>query len=225
MVYPSEEYEQKKQGIVELSFTVMKDGSMQDIRVNRSVSEAMDKEAIRIARKIIWLPARINGMPIEEDREFSVKFDVRQFDKARKKLQEKTACWQSSEADTSVYLFPNNRIETSPEPQISGGKKRMAAYLRDHLRYPDAAFRLNLSGTVTIGFVVEPDGSLTNIHIIKAVGGGCEQEAIRIMQNICWKPATINGKNVRSLHSFDIHFKLDDETRSNHIPNRQSSGI
>jgi periplasmic protein TonB len=225
MVYPSDEYEQRKQGTVALSFAVLSDGSIHDIKITRSVSESLDNEAIRLVRKIIWQPARLNGMPIEELHEYFVKFDVRHYDKVRKKMQEKPDCWHSLKADTSAYLYPISSIETLPEPLIPGGQKKITAYLREHLRYPDAAFRLNLSGTVTLGFVAEPDGTLTNIHVIKAVGGGCEQEAIRIIRDICWKPASINGIDVRSKHTFDIQFKLDDDTRKNHIPNRQSGGI
>lgn len=225
MVYPCAEYEQKVQGTVKLSFLVQPDGSIRDVKVLKGITEPINNEAIRLLRKIIWLPASINGVTVEVEHYFTVKFDPVRYDNNRKKLESGQECYRHAVADTSTVIYLLNKIETAPEPIIKGGVRNLTSYLQEHLRYPEAAYKLNLRGTVTLGFVVEPDGSITNIHVIKAVGGGCEQEAIRLVQNLCWKSATVNGSSVRAMHSFDIHFALEDNSRSNYIPNRQSSGI
>ncbi len=225
LVYPTEEYGQKTKGTVTLSFLIKSDGNIKKINVKEGITESLNNEAIRLLRKIIWLPASLNGVAVDAEHEFSVKFDPRKYEKVRHKNLLQPACHLPASADTSSVIYSFSKIETSPEPVIEGGIRNLASYMKENLRYPEAAYRLNLSGIVTLGFVVEPDSSITNIHVIKAVGGGCEQEAIRIVQEICWKPATINSMAVRSIYTFDIRFSLDNNNRTNHIPNRQSSGI
>ena len=73
----------------------------------------------------------------------------------------------------------------------------------------------SIQGTVVLRFVVEPSGLVTNIGIAKAVGGGCDQEAIRVLQMIKWYPAKKNEKLVRAQMTFPFYFILNDEFRDN----------
>ncbi len=100
----------------------------------------------------------------------------------------------------------------------------MNHYINSNLKYPETAKTGGIEGSVKLGFVVEEDGIASNIHILESVGGGCDQEAIRILESLHWFPGIANEKRVRSQTTFDVVFKLN-ENRQHQIPNRQSGGL
>ncbi|MFO8067173.1 MAG: TonB family protein, partial [Bacteroidales bacterium] len=75
------------------------------------------------------------------------------------------------------------------EPSFPGGNEAMAKYLRKKLRVPERAKASRISGTVFISFIVEKDGSISNVEVIKGIGGGCDQEAARVVASMPkWNP-------------------------------------
>jgi TonB family protein len=225
LVYPAFELENKIQGTVEYEFMVLKDGSTSNFRKLKSVSPSIDQEAIRLIKKILWQPATNEGTPIESTTTFTIKFDINQYHRIHRKAPYEDVCFAFAAIDTTTVIYSFTKLEKAPEPIIPGGKKNLYTYLRENMKYPEAAFKLNLSGTVTLGFVIEPNGKASNIFVIKSVGGGCDQEAIRLIQSMCWTPGIIHEMAVRSHGKLDIQFKLDESGKGNSIPNRQPSGI
>ncbi|MDP3464011.1 MAG: energy transducer TonB [Bacteroidales bacterium] len=225
LIYPAYEMENKIQGTSEFEFRVHKDGSTSDFINLKSVSPSIDQETIRLIKKILWQPATNDGTPIESVTTYSIKFDINQYNRNHRKALHEIICNEVAGTDTTTIIYPFSRLELAPEPIISGGRKNLITYLHEQLKYPEAAFRLNLSGTVTLGFVIEPNGKVSNIYVVQSVGGGCDQEAIRIVESMCWKPGIIQGLAVRSHSKIDIQFKLADSGKGNPIPNRQPSGI
>lgn len=79
----------------------------------------------------------------------------------------------------------------------------------ENLKYPSQARRMNVEGKVFVEFVVAKDGTLTNIKIVKGIGAGCDEEAIRIVQlSPKWKAAKQRGKPVKQRIVLPIFFKL-----------------
>lgn len=75
------------------------------------------------------------------------------------------------------------------------------------LKYPSAAARANKGGRVFVSFVVNTDGSIQDVKLIKGVGFGCDEEAIRVIKSMPrWNPAKQNGKPVRSIFTQPITF-------------------
>ncbi|NJN26494.1 MAG: energy transducer TonB [Cyclobacteriaceae bacterium] len=106
------------------------------------------------------------------------------------------------EAET-IHSF----VHEMPEP--IGGLDAFYAYLRKNLKYPDQAARMGIEGRVFLNFVVERDGSLTDIVVMKGIGAGCDEEAIRVIQNAPkWKPGKQRDVAVRVRFVFPIVFKL-----------------
>lgn len=71
-------------------------------------------------------------------------------------------------------------------------------YLSTHLRYPEAAKDNNIQGKVSVEFVVNEDGSITNARVVRGIGSGCDQEALRVINGMPkWKPGKQNGKAVK----------------------------
>ena len=84
----------------------------------------------------------------------------------------------------------------------------LSAYLRTELIYPDHAKEFEISGTVKIDFIIETDGKASNITIENSVGGGCDNEAIRLIQNLTWIPGVKNDSIVRTHTTQDITFQF-----------------
>jgi len=94
-------------------------------------------------------------------------------------------------------------------PEFPGGSSAFGRFIALNLRYPAIARENNTQGTVIIGFVVEKDGSLGDIKIIRAIGDGCDEEATRVIKQCPkWKPGILNGKPVRVQYSIPINFSL-----------------
>jgi protein TonB len=98
-------------------------------------------------------------------------------------------------------------VEQQPEPE--GGFEAFNAYVKEKLRYPKQASRLDVSGMVFVQFVVEKDGSITDAVVVKGIGAGCDEEALRVINNSPkWKPGKQRGKPVRVFKIIPIRFVL-----------------
>lgn len=98
-------------------------------------------------------------------------------------------------------------VEVKPEPV--GGLSAFYSYVAENLRYPEQAKRNNISGRVYLRFVVEKDGSITDVVILKGIGGGCDEEAKKVIQNAPkWIPGRQRGNPVRVYMSVPITFTL-----------------
>jgi periplasmic protein TonB len=104
-----------------------------------------------------------------------------------------------------------NEIYTSVEvlPTFNGDYGK---FLGKNLRYPPIARENNIQGRVIVNFVVEKDGSLTDIKVVRGIGGGCDEEAIRVIKSSPkWNPGVQNGRNVRVNYTIPIFFQLQQE--------------
>lgn len=98
-------------------------------------------------------------------------------------------------------------VEQQPEP--NGGLKAFYDYVGANLRYPARASRMGIEGRVFVEFVVEKNGTLTDIRVVKGIGAGCDEEAIRVISNAPnWKPGKQRGNPVRVRMVMPIMFKL-----------------
>ena len=94
---------------------------------------------------------------------------------------------------------------------FKGGNKAMFALIAANLKYPAISRECGIEGTVYVGFIVETDGSLTDIEVKRGLGGGLNEEAVRVVQLMQgqWNPATYDGKLVRSAYMIPLKFKLE----------------
>jgi len=98
-------------------------------------------------------------------------------------------------------------VEQKPEPD--GGFKTFYEYVGKNLNYPAQATRMGIEGKVFVQFIVEKDGALTDIEVIKGIGAGCDEEAVRVLKNSPnWNPGKQRGVPVRVKMIFPIVFKL-----------------
>jgi len=105
----------------------------------------------------------------------------------------------------------DNIIYERPEvlPEFPGGLAALYQYLGKNIKYPRQAQELRIQGTVFISFVVEKDGSVTQISLLRGIGGGCDEEALRVVQNMPrWNPGKMGTHTVRASFSLPIRFLL-----------------
>lgn len=90
--------------------------------------------------------------------------------------------------------------------------RAMLEYIQSNLKYPKGALTHNIEGTVLMTYIVEPDGSFSNIEIKKDIGAGCGEEALRLVELMQatkrWIPGMQNGKPVRVEMNLPVRFKL-----------------
>ena len=90
-----------------------------------------------------------------------------------------------------------------------GGMASFYEFVSKKIKYPAQAKRMNIEGKVFVEFVIERDGRLTDVKAIKGIGGGCDEEAVRVvMSSPGWSPGKQRGKPVRTRFVIPINFKL-----------------
>ena len=95
-------------------------------------------------------------------------------------------------------------------PQFPGGEKEMMRFIKFNLRYPLSAQENGVQGTVLINFVVNREGKLTNIKVIKGIGFGCDEESIRVLEKMpLWSPGKQRGQTVLVSFTMPIRFVLN----------------
>jgi TonB family protein len=130
----------------------------------------------------------------------------------------------NAQSDTTIYQiteikasFPGCNWDWFSEQQKDSCRQyAMMDFLKTTLRYPSIARDSNISGRVVVRFVVEPNGTLSNIKLLKDIGGGCGDEAIRIVNlmnqmGVRWIPGRNQGKIVRSYFTLPVSFKLQED--------------
>jgi len=92
-------------------------------------------------------------------------------------------------------------------PSFPGGIEAFYKFIMKNLRYPDVAYRNNTFGKVIVSFVVERDGSITDVKVSRGIGDGCDEEAVRVIKlSPPWSPGMQGGKPVRVAYSVPIMF-------------------
>ena len=96
-------------------------------------------------------------------------------------------------------------------PEFPGGAEAMMKSIAGNVKYPEAAIDKNIEGRVFVSFVVEKDGSVSNVKVLRGIGGGCDEEAVRVISSMPkWKPGMHRGEPVRVSYQIPIWFKLED---------------
>jgi periplasmic protein TonB len=110
---------------------------------------------------------------------------------------------QVSQDRTEIVLSERDK------PKYPGGDAELRKYLSLNLRYPTRALEEGIEGEVLIGFVIDVEGTVTDIKILKGIGHGCDEEAIRVVRGMPqWKPAQIKGKVVKVAYRLPVVFEL-----------------
>ena len=95
-------------------------------------------------------------------------------------------------------------------PDFPGGAVEMMKFLSENVKYPEEAFSKGIEGRVIANFIVETDGTITNVKVIKKVSDEIDAEAVRLIKSMPkWKPGMQNGKPVRVKYTIPVSFRLN----------------
>jgi protein TonB len=94
-------------------------------------------------------------------------------------------------------------------PEFPGGQAKMMEFIAQNIKYPAMARESGIQGRVFVNFVVEPDGSVSNVKVLRGIGGGCDEEAVRVVKSMPnWTPGRQRGKAVRVSFNLPVRFTL-----------------
>lgn len=96
----------------------------------------------------------------------------------------------------------------SQNAEFPGNIEGWFKYLRKNLKYPKKAKRAGTQGIVHLYFVVDEDGTTRDIEVVSGIGDGCDEEAVRVVNESVWKPAIERGKIIKSRLTMRLVFKL-----------------
>jgi TonB family protein len=202
-----------KKGVSEdvtVYFTVTATGVVKDIDFKQAFREEFKTEVQRLLRFINFEPAKIGNVNVTSQIFLTFKFSpdsYRKFCKQRGFIIPKDI----KNYDTSFVVY--DRADESPE--YSSGEDALNQYILDNLEYPDLAIRQGLQGTVVLGFIVEANGTLSNILVQKEFNHLCTNEAIKTLRNTKWKSGKKDGKNIRYITKYPIVFNLKNINKDN----------
>lgn len=133
----------------------------------------------------------------------------------RKKVTVETKEPEQSELPPPPVREPAPREEifigVELQPSFPGGEREMYNFLAQNLQYPAAATRANVQGRVTLQFIIEKDGTVSNPKVLKGIGFGADEEAVRVVSSMPkWNPGVQNGRNVRVYYTIPIMFTLSE---------------
>lgn len=109
------------------------------------------------------------------------------------------------------HVVEETKIFTVVEqmPMYPGGDAALMGYLRDNIKYPTVAAENGVQGRVVVGFVVERDGSITDVNILRGVDPSLDREAMRVVKSMPrWNPGKQNGSAVRVKYQVPVSFRL-----------------
>lgn len=178
----------KANGEALLEFMVEPNGKLSHIQVSSKLGVATE-EAIRkaVAGSARWRSAMINGRPVRARHQMRIRVHP-----------------DSMSAKTNTIA---DSVEVMAEPP--GGYAAFMQWIGRNYQYPHQAVKQGVSGTMKLRFIVEKDGSITQVEILNDLGYGTGEEAIRVLKHSPrWKPALTTGKPVRSWCTLPITIRL-----------------
>lgn len=111
----------------------------------------------------------------------------------------------NSQGEVANHVF----AKVEQQAEFEGGIEKFYDYVMTNLKYPAQAKRLGIEGKVYVEFVVERDGSITDVKVLRGIGAGCDAEALKVIkESPNWNPGTQMGKEVRVRRVIPITFRL-----------------
>ncbi len=231
--YP--EFARKKgiQGRVYIQFVIEKDGSVTGGMVLRGIDGGCDEEAARVVRAMPkWIPGTQKGEPVRVQFNLPIQFSLDGKDLEEDKSVFKMDYIRPVEMpdieggyDEIIEIIKKEHkadlieaIEAKKEKDLTGvfvderpqieGYEKISDFVKENIKYPEAARKAGIKGTVVLTFVVEKNGSITDLKVRKSIGSGCDEEAMRIAKLMKFTPGKHKGKVVRVPFYTFVSFKL-----------------
>ncbi|MBR8703663.1 energy transducer TonB [Porphyromonas levii] len=201
-VFVAFEWGNKEITVEEISQNVVLE-EIEDIQITPEEEQAPPPEP-EIQQEVV-----VEELTIVEDDVKVADVQIASVDDAANKLQQTftppAPAQRSREEVADDHIF--EYLEEMPE--FPGGQAAMMKWLSKNIQYPPIAAENNIQGRVMVSFVVEPDGSISNVQIARGVDSNLDKEAIRVVKQMPkWKPGMQTGKPVRARFTLPVQFRL-----------------
>ena len=202
--YPTMAVELNVQGKVLVNFIVSRTGKIENAKVIESVYPAIDAEALRVVNSMPdWQPGKQNGEAVDVSYVIPFEFKLQIPDEKSKGIVTGPIPTKISPEEDVAFVIVEQM------PRFPGGEEAMKLFIKDQLKYPAVAKELGVQGTVIINFVVNKEGKITRLKVVRGIGAGCDEEALRIMGVMPdWKPGMQGGKPVNVSYTVPIKFAV-----------------
>ena len=215
LIYPIQAKEENIEGMAVVQFIIWKDGSIRGIKIVRNPGGGTGEEAARIVESMKtmndkWRPGHQRGRAVCVQYTLPIKF----------KLEDKPTRKKHKFYSDGIY----NVSQLDEDPLFPGCKKyknynctveSLQAFINENQLYPENALENKTEGIVKISFVIEDDGTLSNIKALNNLGDGLSDDAVEIFkwmnsEKMRWRPGMKNYKTVRTIYKVDVAYDLED---------------
>jgi len=160
---------------------------------------------------IKFLPPKVTEKEIVEEEKMPTIEEVKQNDTGAETIEGTGEVVFEEPVEEVMKESDEDKIFTVVEQQAEypGGLESMMKFLQKNMKYPAVARRMGVEGAVYVSFVIDREGNISDIQIVKGISPECDKEALRVVKLMpLWKPGKQNGKAVRSRFVLPIKFKL-----------------
>ncbi|MDP2384902.1 MAG: energy transducer TonB [Bacteroidota bacterium] len=211
MQYPENALKNKKEGNVDIKYVCSDKGLIVSYSIISSSDKELETEAIRLFKLLLFKPAVKEDQPVAYEHYITIPFSISKYKKALKRRDKTSANSAKLVEDTSFVIHER----ADKQPNFIYGTDSLLQYISSELEYPQEAKVKSIEGVVVLSFVVEPNGFISNLNVEKSVGGGCQEEAIRVIGQTKWNPAQKDKKLIRCRMTYSVVFKLNDGFKDN----------
>ena len=239
--YPEEAVLQKQEGTAVVSFIVEKDGAISNVEAVKDPGAGMGAAAVAAVetmneQNIKWIPGRggRRGVRVQLNLPIHFRLDAAELPANLETPPPPTAepveeepvfvdLEVVEELDETIYAlaevmprFYHEDCEARPTRDLreACAQEKMLRFIYDNLQYPEEAEDVGMEGMGVVRFVVEGDGSLSNIELTRDIGFGCGEEVLRLVEMMDdpgqWVPGQHQRKTVRVVFNLPIRFKIPD---------------
>lgn len=204
IIYPVEAQEKGLEGRVIANFVVEKDGSITDLKIVRGIDPLLDNEALRIIKMMPdWEPGKQKGEKVRVRFTLPTVFKLMEKDKSKATQKNENRLTENSDPTNEVFVV------VEEQPLFPGGSEAMMNFLKEKINYPKEAQDKGIHGRVVVNFVVEKDGSITDLKIARGIDPLLDNEALRVIKMMPnWEPGKQKGEKVRVRFTLPVIFNL-----------------
>lgn len=199
---------------VTIYFTVTKNAEVFTPFFKEEYPDFYKSEAKRLLRYFIFEPAKKASANVDAYCSLTISFSAKKYKLYLKERNKYKLNLSANAPDTSFVIYE----VADRSPDFYKGADELTQFIFESIEYPNVAKNQNIEGTVPLSFIVEANGYVSNVKPLKIIGGGCTDEAIRVINLTRWKPAEKSGKYVRYKMTYPITFTLKNISRDNSGP-------
>ena len=209
--YPGKALQAGQQGTVPVSFIVEKTGDISDLNVQTPLTPELDAEALRLVKSgPKWTPARHRGQVVRQRVTIPVSFVMSPGSRVvTRPVKEGPVAPAPASAEPDSD--PDGPVTVAPDTPTRpvGGEQAFFDWIEKNQQYPALARRRKIQGRVMVEFMVQPDGSLTDARVMRKMGSGLDEEALRLIKTAPkWEPASYKGRPLKQKMVLPVIFQL-----------------